>query len=68
MPADLAAEDHRDFIGLSDRAIGVEQAVTEFVERSAAIKDEIVAKFDLREEQAMLAAGLCSFPGGEEGG
>ena len=48
--ADLAAEDHRDLVGLPDRAIGVEQALTEFIECCAAIKDEVVAEFDLREK------------------
>src|SRR5205085_8035365 len=49
--ADLAAEDHGDLVGLPDRAIGVEQALTEFIECCAAIKDEIVTEFDLRENK-----------------
>jgi hypothetical protein len=36
MLADPAPEDHGDLVGLSDRAIGVEQALTEFVQRRAA--------------------------------
>jgi hypothetical protein len=33
MLADPAPEDHGDLVGLADRAIGVEQALTEFVQR-----------------------------------
>src|SRR4051794_24820978 len=58
MPGDLAPEDHGDLVGLPDGSIGVEQAFAELVEGSAAPEDEIVAEFDLREEQSMLAAGM----------
>ena len=66
MLADPAAEDHGDLVGLSDRAIGVEQALAEFVQRRAAPEDEVVAELDLREEQPMLAAGFLPLPGGKE--
>ena len=66
MLADPAPEDHRDFVGLSDRAIGVEQALAEFVQRGAAPEDEVVAELNLREEQPMSAAGFLPFPGGKE--
>ena len=50
MLADPAPEDHRDFVGLSNCAIGVEQALTEFVQCRAAPEDEVVAELYLREE------------------
>ena len=66
MLADPAAEDRCDLIRLSDRAIGVEQALAEFVQRGAAPEDEVVAELNLREEQPMSAAGFLPFPGGKE--
>jgi hypothetical protein len=47
---DLAAEDDRDLVRLTDGAVGVEETVTEFVECSAPVEDQVVAVFDLREE------------------
>jgi hypothetical protein len=47
---DLATEDDRDLVRLADRAVGVEQALAELVERGSPIKDQVVAEFDLREE------------------
>jgi hypothetical protein len=41
-------------VRLADGPVGVEQAFAQFVERSAAAKDQIVAEFDLGEEQAGL--------------
>ena len=66
MLADPAAEDHGDLVGLSDCAIGIEQALAEFVQCRAATEDEVVAELDLREEQPMLAAGFLPLPGGKE--
>jgi hypothetical protein len=40
---------------LTDRAIDVEQALTEFVQCGAALEDEVVAELDLREEQPVPA-------------
>ena len=60
MFADPAPEDHGDLVGLSDRSIGVEQPLAEIVQRRAAMKDEVVAELDLREEQPMLAARFRS--------
>ena len=68
MPGDLAPEDHGDLVGLPDRSIGIEQAFAELVEGGAAPEDEVVAEFDLREEQPMLAAGMFAFAGGKEWG
>ena len=56
----LAAEDHGNLVGLSDRAVGVEEPFAEPVQRRAAIKDEVVAELDLGEEQPVPAS--CSLP------
>jgi hypothetical protein len=68
---DLAAEDDGELVRPADRPVGVEQAFAQFVERGAATKDQIVAEFDLGEEQAVLAARLfalsCSEKRGEAG-
>ena len=60
MFADPATENYADFVGLSDRSIGVEQPLAEIVQRRAAMKDGVVAELDLREEQPMLAARFRS--------
>ena len=62
---DLAAEDCGDLARLSDRAVGVEEPFTELVECDASTEDEVVAKLDLGEEQAMLAS-VFSFSRREE--
>ena len=62
---DFAAEDRGDLVWLPDGAVGVEEAFTELVERGATV-DEVVAKLDLGEEQAVLAAGVFSFSRREE--
>jgi hypothetical protein len=54
MLADLAAEDDGDLVRLADGAVGVEQTLTQLVERGAPVKDQVVAVLDLREEQAVL--------------
>src|SRR6516165_10118621 len=68
---DLAAEDDSDLVRLADGPVDVEQAFAQFVERGAATKDQIVAEFDLGEEQAVLAPRLfalsCSEKRGEAG-
>jgi len=58
VPGDLAAEDDRDLVRLSDGSIGVKQAFAEHVECCTATKDEVVAELDLREEQPVLAAAF----------
>jgi hypothetical protein len=55
---DLAPEDDGDLVRLADGPVGVEQTFAQFVERGAATKDQVVAEFDLREEQPMPAARL----------
>ena len=66
MLADPATEDHRDLVRLSDCSIGVEQSLPKTVQCRAAMKDEVVAKLDLREEQSMLTARFLSLLRSEE--
>src|SRR5438270_8157653 len=47
---------------------GVEQSLAQLVERGPPMKDQIVAEFDLREEEAMLAACLSALSFAEERG
>ena len=55
---DLATEDDGDLVGLADRAVGVEQTLAQLVEGGPPTKDQVVAEFDLREEQSVLTTGL----------
>ena len=65
---DLATEDDGDLVWLADGAVGVEQALAELVECGASIKDQVVAEFDLREEQPMLTTCLSALSIAEERG
>jgi len=65
---DLAPEDDRDLVRLSDRAVGVEKALAQLVEGGSPMKDQVVAEFDLGEEQPMLTASLSAFSFAEERG
>src|SRR3981081_3271228 len=67
MLGDLAAKDHRDLLRLSDGSIGVEQTLAELVQGRATAEDEVVAEFDLREEQSVSATSLFSLSCGEKG-
>ena len=67
MLGDLATEDDRDLVRLADGSIGVKQTFAEIVQGCAATEDEVVAVFDLREEQPVLAARMFSLSCGEEG-
>ena len=60
-------KDESDFLGLSDGSVHVEQALGELVDSGTAEEDQVVAKFDLREEEPVLAASLAGLLGGEEG-
>ena len=48
----LAAKDGGEFRGLANRAIGIEEPLAERVQRRPALKDQVVAVLDLREETA----------------
>jgi hypothetical protein len=60
MLADSATEDHADFVGLPDRSVGIEQSLAEAIQYCTTTEDEVVAEFDLREEQPMLTARFIS--------
>jgi hypothetical protein len=62
----LAIEDDRDFVRLTDCAVGVEQALAQLVEGGPSVKDQVVAEFDRREEQPALIARLPALPVAEE--
>ena len=66
MFANPAAEDHADFVGLSDRSISIEQSLAEVVQCCTTTEDEVVAELDLREEQPMLTARFLSLFCSEE--
>jgi hypothetical protein len=51
----LTAEDVREFCGLANRAIRIEQALAERVQRGTPVKDHVVRVLDLREEESMTA-------------
>jgi len=68
MLADLAAEDDGDLVRPTDGAVGVEQTLTQLVERGAPAKDQVVAVLDLREEQPVLAPRLFALSFGKERG
>jgi hypothetical protein len=57
----FAAKDRRDLVWLTDGPVGVEQAFAQLVECHAAMKDQVVAIFHLREEEPMLASSLFAF-------
>src|ERR1700724_1575167 len=67
MLGDLAAKDHRDLLRLSDGSIGVEQTLAELVQGRATAEDEVVAEFDLREEQSVSATSLFPLSGDKKG-
>ena len=64
---DFAAKDHRDFIRLTDGAVGIQKALTQLIERGSPTKDQVVTILHPREEQAMLASGVFPLAFGEEG-
>jgi len=65
---DLAPEDDGDLVRLADGPVGVEQTFPQFVERGTATKDQVVAEFNLGEEQPVLAARLLALYCGEKRG
>src|SRR5712692_5387430 len=55
------------FLGWPIVRFNIQQALREFIHGGAPEEDQIVAVLHLREEQPVLAAGLMTFLGGEEG-
>ena len=53
-------------VRLPDGAVDVERALAELVESASPIKDQVVAEFDLREEQPVLTAALPALSVAEE--
>ena len=65
---DLATEDGREFRGLPNGAIRIEQALTEGVQCRPPAEDQVVRVLDLREEEPMLTARGSSLRRREERG
>src|SRR5258708_19270739 len=61
-----ADEDDGDFVRMADCAVGVEQSVAQLDECGSPMKDQVVAEFDLREEQSVLTARLLTLSLAEE--
>jgi len=55
---DLTTEDRGDLVGLADRAVGIQQSLAQLVQCRAAVKDQVVAVFDLGEKEPMLTNSL----------
>src|SRR5215469_5751165 len=64
---DAAAEDQREFVGLSDGAIGIEEPLLEGIDGGTTTEDQIVAVLYLRKKQPVLNAGVFSLFGSEKG-
>src|SRR5436309_2102763 len=47
--ADFMAEDDGEFVGLADRAVRIQQSLTEPIHGRPAGKDQVIAQFNLRE-------------------
>jgi hypothetical protein len=62
----LTSKEGGDLVGLINLAVGVEQTLTECVQRSAPVEHEIVVILYLGKEQPMLAAMVLAFVFGEE--
>jgi hypothetical protein len=67
MASDAAAEDQGEFVGLTNGAISVEEALLESVDGGATTEDQIVAKFYLCEKRSVLNPGVLSLLSSEEG-
>jgi len=65
---DTATEDEAERVGATDGSIGIQETLSQTVQGSPALEDEVVTVFDLGEEQTVLETGLASLPGGKEGG
>src|SRR5712691_7996089 len=62
----LPAEDVREFCGLPNRTVRIEQTLAERVQRGTPVEDHVIRVLDLREEESMLTAGGSSLRRGEE--
>ena len=64
---DAATEDEAEGIGVAKGSMGIPQTLSQTIQGSPALKDEVVTVFDLGEEQTVLDTGLASLAGGKEG-
>jgi hypothetical protein len=64
---DPPAEDHRDLVRVTDRAVEIEETLVQTVQRRTALEDEVGAILDLADEQAIAEPLVAAFPVGEEG-
>jgi hypothetical protein len=62
----FATEDHREFVGLPNRAIGIQQPIANPIESRSAREDQIVTILDLSEKQLVLDAPLLTLTRREE--
>jgi hypothetical protein len=62
---DAATEDYREFVGLTDAAIGVKEPLLEGIDGRATTEDEVVA-VHLGKKQPVLDASLLSLLGSEK--
>src|SRR6516164_9502391 len=67
MTCDAATEDQCEFVGLTDRAVGVEEPLLKGIDSSATAKDQIVGVLYLGKKQPVLNAGVLSLFGSEKG-
>ena len=58
---DLAAEDGGDLAGLADGAVGIQESLVQLIQRSAPVKDQVVAILHLREKEPVLTAASFAF-------
>ena len=61
MPGDPKTEDGGDLVGIADGAVAIQQSVAQLIQRSAALKDQVVAIFDLGEKKPMLTTAISAF-------
>ena len=64
---DLAAEDNGEFIGLTDRPIGIQQSFPHPVQGGTAREDHVVAKLRLRKKQPVINPSPTAFARGKKG-
>jgi hypothetical protein len=58
---DLATEDDGNLVGLTDHSVGIQESVAQLIECGPAVKNEVVAKLHLGEEEPVLAAATFAF-------
>ena len=64
---DPAAENNSEFVGLTDRPIGIEQSFSHAIQGGTTRENHVVAKFCLRKKQPVINAGPPAFTWSEKG-